>query len=52
MANPKFQHTIQLPDEVEQAWQAYQSEHGISFNAFAIALLRRELECACVPPVR
>jgi hypothetical protein len=47
MAPPKYQHTIQLPDDVEQAWQAWQAETGESFNAFTIRLIRQKLEVPC-----
>lgn len=42
MATTRNQHTIQLPDDLEQAQVAYRKAHGLtSFNAFVLELIRK-----------
>ncbi len=45
MAEPKYQHTVQLPADLEAAWKRYQ-QHEVdaeSFNAFVLRLIREEM---------
>lgn len=42
MGTRRFQHTIQMPDDLEKLWKQYQSAHGgVSFNAFVLDLIRK-----------
>lgn len=52
MASPRFQHSIQVPEDLEQAWIKFQSEHpDMTFNGFACEMLREALKeqiCATI----
>lgn len=50
MATPRYQHTVQIPEELEQAWTRYQaSRHEPeSFNALVNRLIQQEMELLCV----
>jgi hypothetical protein len=50
MSTARFQHTVQLSVELEEAWKRKQ-EHDLhlSFNAFVIQLLQEAL-CATAAP--
>lgn len=50
MSSPRYSHTVQLPEELEQAWKAYQTQRQEpeSFNAFVIRLIAQEMELLCV----
>ena len=50
MATKRFQHTVQLPEAMETAWQAYRAHQAQpeSFNAFIHRLIQQELEALCV----
>jgi hypothetical protein len=49
MAAPKYQHTIQLPAELEELWLSYQSQHPEeTFNGFVVKIIRQEMDLQCV----
>jgi len=50
MSTPRFNHTVQLPEPLELAWRAYQSQRiePESFNAFVNRLIAQEMELLCV----
>jgi hypothetical protein len=50
MASPRFQHTVIIPQELEEAWQVYRAQHAKpeSFNAFINRLILQEMELLCV----
>jgi hypothetical protein len=49
MAAPKYQHTVQLPAELEEAWLTYHQQHPTeTFNGFVTKVIRQELELLCV----
>ena len=49
MAVAKFQHTIQLPADLEAIWRSYQEQHPTeTFNGFVVKILRQEMELLCV----
>jgi hypothetical protein len=52
MATPRYQHTIQISEELEQAWTRYQAacQEPASFNAFVNRLIQQEMELLCVLP--
>jgi hypothetical protein len=54
MAAAKYQHTVQLPADMEETWKAYQAQRQEpeSFNAFVIRLIRQEMELLCVTTTR
>lgn len=45
MAVARYQHTIQIPEDVEQLWIEYKnaSPNPPSFSAFIIRLIKQEL---------
>ena len=45
----KYQHTVQLPEEIEQGWLTLnaQRETPETFNGFINRLIRQELELLC-----
>lgn len=49
MASPRFQHTVVLPEELEQGIALIQAQRNEmeSFNAFINRLIRQELEVLC-----
>jgi hypothetical protein len=51
MATARFQHSIQLPEDLEQAWLTYAERQPIpvSFNAFINRLIAEEMERQCIP---
>lgn len=46
----KYQHTVQLPEELEQTWQQVntQRQEPETFNGFVNRLIRQEMERLCV----
>lgn len=50
MPTPRYQHTVQISEELEQAWTRYQSARlePESFNAFVNRLIQQEMELLCV----
>lgn len=46
----KYQHTVQLPEELEQGWIAINQQRATpeSFNALVNRLIRQEVELLCV----
>jgi hypothetical protein len=50
MAAPRYQHTIILPEELEQGIAVLQAQRQEpeSFNAFINRLIRQEMELLCV----
>lgn len=51
MSTARYQHTVIIPEELEQAWRQYQTlrETPESFNAFINRLIKQEMELLCVP---
>ena len=50
MAAPKFQHTIQLTEELELAWRLKQAqEPDVSFNGFICTIMKEAL-CVTAAP--
>ena len=46
MANPRYQHTLQLPAELEEQWQRIQQEQPqLSFNGFVCQILEEAFKC-------
>lgn len=54
MAEPRYSHTVQLPEEVESAWKRYQGGQQTpeSFNAFVLRLIQQEMELLCVTTMK
>lgn len=54
MATPRYQHTIQVSEELEQAWERYQAtqQEPESFNAFVNRLIQQEMELPCVTTMK
>lgn len=50
MATARYQHSVIIPDELEQAWLQYQAKQAKpeSFNAFINRLIKQEMELLCV----
>ena len=46
----KYQHTVQLPEDLEQGWIALNTQRANpeSFNALVNRLIRQEVELLCV----
>ncbi len=53
MATKRYQHTVQLSEELEQGWLALKQQGGAeSFNALVHRLIRQEMELLCVTTTR
>ena len=50
MMAAKYQHTVQLPEDLEQGWLALNTQrtNPESFNALVNRLIRQEVELLCV----
>lgn len=46
----KYQHTVQLPEDLEQGWIEHNAQRlqPETFNGFVNRLIRQELELLCV----
>jgi hypothetical protein len=43
MATARYQHSVSVPEDIEQAWLQYQLETGESFQAFVLKLMSEAL---------